>query len=115
MLCPEPQVDPASDLQGHILNRDGVVFDVMLSLVDLSKNADKYYLLQVRAIVREPQTGQRIGQGAPPPSSKRPHSLPLIHPSPALEGGAGTSAIDPPLITSPGEEVGGDSRPPGLL
>mmetsp|Transcript_19383 Transcript_19383/g.41946 ORF Transcript_19383/g.41946 Transcript_19383/m.41946 type:complete len:849 (-) Transcript_19383:893-3439(-) len=41
-------VDSASGLKGaHILNRDGDVYDVMLSLVDISKNSDKYYLLQV--------------------------------------------------------------------
>lgn len=42
------QVDPASGISGgHVLNKDGDVYDVMLSLVDLSKNSDKYYLLQV--------------------------------------------------------------------
>lgn len=41
------RVDPASKLDGEIYtDDDGVVFDVMLNLVDISKNSDKYYVLQ---------------------------------------------------------------------
>jgi predicted DNA-binding WGR domain protein len=40
-------VNPASGLQGAVLNRNGKVYDVMLCLVDVSKNMDKYYSLQI--------------------------------------------------------------------
>lgn len=41
-------VDPAAGVtNGVILNRGAEVYDVMLSLVDVSQNTDKYYLLQV--------------------------------------------------------------------
>ena len=41
-------MDVASGLSGGcILNRGGDVYDVMLSLVDLTQNMDKYYLIQV--------------------------------------------------------------------
>lgn len=42
------RVDPASHLDGDIYtDDDGVVHDVMLNLVDISKNSDKYYILQL--------------------------------------------------------------------
>lgn len=43
------RVDPASELAGQIYVDDrGEVFDVMLNLVDVEKNHDKYFILQVR-------------------------------------------------------------------
>lgn len=46
---PLGRVDPASSLTGNILVEDGCVYDVMLNLVDVSKNSDKYFILQVWA------------------------------------------------------------------
>jgi uracil-DNA glycosylase len=41
-------VDPAANLKGRIfVDDDGTVHDAMLNLVDVSKNSDKYYILQV--------------------------------------------------------------------
>lgn len=42
-------VDIHSGLQGegHILNKDGVVYDVMLNRQDLDNNSDEFYLLQI--------------------------------------------------------------------
>jgi hypothetical protein len=44
---PLGRLDPASQLKGKILIADGTVYDVMLNLVDVSKNSDKYFILQV--------------------------------------------------------------------
>jgi hypothetical protein len=42
------RVDPASALDGIIYtDAAGAVHDVMLNLVDVTKNSDKYYILQV--------------------------------------------------------------------
>lgn len=42
------RIDPASGLKGTVhTDDDGEVYDVMLNLVDVSKNHDKYFLLQV--------------------------------------------------------------------
>lgn len=45
------QVDPAGVAGGTILTDSGDVYDVMLSCVDLAKNSDKYYRLQVGGLV----------------------------------------------------------------
>lgn len=44
---PLGRVDPASKLNGKIFIADDTVYDVMLNLVDISKNSDKYFILQV--------------------------------------------------------------------
>jgi hypothetical protein len=42
------RVDPASGLVGQIYSdAAGAVYDAMLNLVDITKNSDKYYILQV--------------------------------------------------------------------
>ena len=42
------RVDPASGLNGDIfVDDDGEVYDVMLNLVDVARNHDKYFILQV--------------------------------------------------------------------
>lgn len=47
--APLGRVDPASELVGQIyVDDDGEVFDVMLNLVDVATNHDKYFILQVR-------------------------------------------------------------------
>ena len=49
---PLGRVDPASELDGNIfIDAEGEVYDVMLNLVDVSKNSDKYYILQVCALL----------------------------------------------------------------
>jgi hypothetical protein len=45
---PLGRVNPASKLDGNIYSDgDGAVCDVMLDLVDISKNSDEYYVLKV--------------------------------------------------------------------
>jgi hypothetical protein len=44
---PLGRVDPASKLKGKIMMEVDTVYDVMLNLVDIRKNSDKYFILQV--------------------------------------------------------------------